>query len=61
MSKSNHQKHGFKPNPKFMRKFGKDFTTFPKLAKHLKWNGDSLTSVFNHGEVGTVENIRWVE
>jgi len=61
MSKSNHQKHGFRPMPKFMRKFRKDFISFPKLVKHMKWNGDSFVSVFSNGEIGVIENIRWIE
>jgi hypothetical protein len=61
MSKSNHQKHGFKPAPKFMRKYEKEFKTWPQLKKTMRWNGDDPVSMFANGTIGRIENIRWVE
>ena len=60
MSKSNHQKHNFHPSPKFMRKFSKDFVSISELKKKWRWNGDSPNSMFERGEIGSIESVRMV-
>lgn len=60
MSKSNHQKHGFRPPHKEQRR-DKSFVPYKKYLRQLKrnarWNGWSLRDVFGD-ELGRVESIQ---
>lgn len=59
MSKSNHQKYGFHPSPKWARGI-KGFFFIPKLLRYERWNGRSLP-LFSNSEVGGIEGMRFIE
>ncbi len=61
MRLSNHQKHGFHPVSKEFRRdknWVKATTYWGKVVRHARWNGDPFPLT---GEVGRIEQIRWVE
>jgi len=59
MSLSNHQKHGYHPTPKWMRR-DKSWVSAKKywheLRKQAKWNGKPMSDYIS-SEVGKIESI----